>query len=79
MGTNYVIIQFEVLWRRTMYAFCKRLVLIAALVGILSLLVGCANIGVGYHYSVGSNSNTGASMTPDTPGSNTGMGFGIGF
>ena len=49
-----------------MYALCKRLVLIAALVGILSLLVGCANIGVGYHYSVGSNSNTG-------------MGFGIGF
>lgn len=62
-----------------MYAFCKRFVVIAALIGTLFLLGGCANIGVGYHYSVGSNSNTGASMTPDTPGSNTGMGFGIGF
>jgi hypothetical protein len=58
---------------------CKRFVQIAVLIGTLSLLVGCANIGVGYHYSVGANSNTGASMTPDTPGSNTGMGFGIGF
>jgi hypothetical protein len=62
-----------------MYAFCKRSVVIAVLIGTLFLLGGCANIGVGYHYSVGSNSNTGASMTPDTPGSNTGMGFGIGF
>jgi len=62
-----------------MYNFCKRLVLSAALLGILMLMLGCANIGVGYHYSVGSNSNTGASMTPDTPGHNAGMGFGIGF
>lgn len=62
-----------------MYTMCKRFVMTAALIGILMLLLGCANIGVGYHYSVGANSNTGASMTPDTPGSNTGMGFGIGF
>ena len=62
-----------------MYTLCKRFILIAVMIGTLSLFTGCASIGVGYHYSVGSNSNTGASMTPDTPGSNTGMGFGIGF
>jgi len=62
-----------------MYTFCKRFVITAALIATLSFLTACANIGVGYHYNVGSNSNTGATMSPDTPGGNPGMGFGIGF